>query len=333
MVFRYSSRTIGFVFLVFLFHTCLIAGETRRQDYAPIAFESHPTDSFLYRGLPSSSDFQTGSWLKSRLISYGSWEDYQKDNNLTSFKTSSFGFFTGLERRGKRDVFLGFDIGADWISSRENNHSLDKESDIFKMLLRGGMERDQWLWDFRFGYAYHDQTITEQWPTSVFHGKNTANQYGFSTEFRIKVSSGLFQMEPFIGFDYLNLDEGRYQLTSQSWMTRDVSIGSHCSKGGLLGLRYKWRHTGLFATWYPELNAFWYHEFGDQALFRSSWGDPFPSVYTVSGYQNDQDHLVFGASVLGSYGKSMDIFLKYNTSVTGKENIHTAMVGMNWYFR
>lgn len=282
-----------------------------------------------------SNSSQGEAWLKSRLISYGSWEDYQKKGNLPGFKTDSFGFVSGLQRRGKLDVFLGFDVGADWISSSEKGSGLDKDSDLFKMFLHGGMERDQWLWDFRIGYAYHDQKIMQTTHSTLFRGKNRADQYGFSTEFRIKVSSGLFQMEPFIGFDYFCLDENNSQLHSQFGpiQVRDVLKKNSRTKGGRIGLRYKWRHTGLFATWYPELNAFWYHEFEDRDLFRSAWGDPFPGVYTLSGYQNDQDHLVFGASVLGNYGKSMDLFFKYSTSVTGKENIHTAMAGMNWYFR
>ncbi|MDR1959418.1 MAG: autotransporter outer membrane beta-barrel domain-containing protein [Planctomycetaceae bacterium] len=289
----------------------------------------------LFRGTDSVTCAADEDWrLKSRLSLYGSWQTYEKEAALPGFSTRSFGLTTGLLRHGKKNLFLGFGAGGDWFSADEKTGVLQKDVNAFKLFGHGGIDRDQWSWDIHAGYGYHDQKLMHSFNASQWNGKRTAEQYGISTEFRIKVSSGLFQMEPFLGFDYLNLEESPYQAKPVfgTLSPMNVSSSNHTVKGGTLGLRYRWRQTSLFATWYPELSGSWSHEFGGGDLFRTSWNDPFPCVYTVSGYESGRDRLIFGASLTGKFGRSMDIFIRYNASMTNRENMHTVFTGMSWYF-
>jgi|GEM_PF-3257230 len=283
----------------------------------------------------SSAVSSDGEWRwRTRLAPYASWENYQQQDRFPGFSASTFGFMTDFERHGKRNFFLGFDAGGDWISVHEKDRFLDKNIDAFKMLLRGGMERDQWAFDLGVGYGCQSQDLMQTTNSAKWSGDRYSDQFGFRGVFRIKVSSGLFQMEPFLGFDYLNLKENGYRM-EPVYGTSDIltfARNRHESQGGMLGLRYQWRQTGEFVTWYPELSGAWHHEFGDTTLFRSSWIDPFPTVYTVSRYENDKDRLIFGALILGKVGKYMDIFFCYSASIAGGGNIHSIMTGMNWYF-
>jgi len=290
--------------------------------------------NIFYRGQSLRKDkfdnWQTRLWA----TPYGNWEHRQADMDSSGFRADTFGVMAGFHRRRNSRLTWGWGAGGSWISANSDNGAGNKSIDAFKTMLDATLEETDWRLQVAAGYGHNSQKIERNGFSGQYGGSNRADQCGVRTEFQLKLGSGLFAMEPFAGFDCITFSERSYTEyhISGSASPQLFDKLSENSLATTLGVRYRWRQTGQFAVWRPELTAAWFHEFGSDQVFRSSPLDPFPTLYTFPDSRRPRDHLLVGVGIVGHFGSSMDIFARYATDISGDDTTHAILCGTYWKF-
>ncbi|MDR1384095.1 MAG: autotransporter outer membrane beta-barrel domain-containing protein [Planctomycetaceae bacterium] len=320
---------ISQIFLVvfFFFSQSLAAEETGNL----FAF-SNSFDAPTIRGNLKNDDrnnWQYRFWA----VPYGNWAELQSDDAALGFRSDTFGFMAGFDRKWNQRLLLNWGAGGSWISANGTRNSGDKEIDAFKTKWEAVWNAGEWRFKIGGGYGHNSQKTSRDDFWGAIRGTNHANQWGGFSEFQLNIGSGLFQMEPFFAVDYFNLSENSFTARQLAGgFSQTFERKSNDSFSTTLGVRYRWRQTGQLVIWRPELSAAWSHEFGSNEIFRSSRLDPFPTLYTFSGNEQPRDHLIFSVGITGNLGQSMDIFASYNADVINDYNAHAVLCGTTWYF-
>ena len=288
----------------------------------------------LYLGQSPQTDktelWQTRLWA----TPYGNWEHCLPNMDSVGFQADTFGIMAGFHRRWNKYLIWGWGAGGSWISATSDGNSGSKSIDGFKTAFDAALEVTDWRLQVAAGYGHNSQTIRRHDYSGQFGGGNSAGQWGVRTELQIKLGAGLFEMEPFAGLDCLAFSEKGYTEHSIAGTGQPRSFGkfSENSFVSTFGVRYRWRQTGQFAVWRPELTAAWFHEYGSDRIFRSSQLDPFPTLYTFPASRQPRDHLLVSAGIVGHLGSAMDIFARYAADIAGDDTSHAVLCGTHWMF-
>ena len=288
----------------------------------------------LYRGQSlrkdKFDDWQTRLWA----TPYGNWEHRLTEPDSTGFQADTFGVMAGFNRRRNSRLTWGWAAGGSWISANSDSGLGSKHINAFKTMFDAALEETDWRLQVTAGYGHNGQKIDHNSFFGQFGGSNDADQWGIRTEFQLKLGTGLFAMEPFVGLDCMTLSERGYTEHRFSGTGQPQSFGkmSEDSLATTLGLRYRWRQTGQLAVWRPELTAAWFHEFESDRLFRSSQIDPFPTLFTFPDSRRPRDHLLVGVGIVGHFGSTMDLFARYAADIAREDSAHALLIGTHWKF-
>ena len=318
MTFLPTSRLAATVVALSLLTTILPAEESRLS---------------FYRGnlrADKSENWRTRLWA----IPYGNWNRLQSEEDTAGFRTDTFAVMAGFDRRRNSRFYWSWSGGGSWVSVSGDQGTVDKEIDTFKTMLRGTVEAKDWRFSLGGGYGHSAQDTERRSFSSWFRGHNRADQWGFRSDFCLKVGVGLFEMEPFLAAECYTFSESGYSENRIGGTGSTKSFGKQTedSFATSIGVRYRWRQTGYLAVWRPELSAAWRHEFGSDKLFYSSPSDPFPTLYTFPDARIRRDHLLVGVGLTGNLGSTMDIFAQYTTAIAGNYTSHNILCGTNWKF-
>ena len=274
--------------------------------------------------------WQTRLWA----TPYGNWEHRLANADSAGFQADTFGVMAGFQRRWNKYLTWGWGAGGSWISANGDGHSGGKSIDGFKTAFDAALEVTDWRLLAVAGYGHNSQAIRRHDDFGRFGGDNNADQWGVKTELQLKLGAGLFEMEPFAGLDYLAFSERGYTEHRIRGTGQPRSFGkfSENSFASTLGVRYRWRQTGQFAVWRPELSAAWFHEYGSDRVFRSSQLDPFPTLYTFPAGRQSRDRLLVSAGIVGHLGSTMDVFVRYAADIAGDDTSHAVLCGTHWKF-
>ena len=288
----------------------------------------------LYLGQSPQTDktelWQTKLWA----TPYGNWKHRLPNADSAGFQADTFGIMAGFQRRWNKHLTWGWGAGGSWISAKSDGHSDGKSIDGFKTAFDAAMEVTDWRLQATAGYGHNSQSIRHDDYFGQFGGGNSTDQWGVRAELQFKLGAGLFEMEPFAGLDCLAFSEKGYTESRIAGTGQPQTFGkiSENSFASTLGVRYRWRQTGQFVLWRPELTAAWFHEYGSDRLFRSSQLDPFPTLYTFPDSRQSRNHLLVSAGIVGHLGSTMDIFARYAADIAGDDTAHTVLCGTYWMF-
>lgn len=281
----------------------------------PFSRDSEPLSFVSYRGSdirPKMEEVKKRVWYQI----YGNFSRESSEENDRGFSTDAYGVFAGYDKRVGRFASIGFGLGGDWVSVDKKGESYRNKISSVKGILNAQLHGNRWYWDLEAslgGGKYKENHVISGQSVRNSHWNN---QWKIATELGFHWERGLTQTEPFFILQRSSIDDGGEG--------KNLTLAA-------IGCRYNWRFAGPLAIVKPEIFGGFMHQF-DSDLYSSGTWIPGATLYRIPDAEVEENRFFLGTSLYLSMRKTMDVYAKYGTEISGNYNSHTILAGMHWNF-
>lgn len=266
---------------------------------------------------------------------YGGWGNTFGDGNAASLSNTIGGFLIGADvavmDNARAGVFGGYSRSTFDVDARSSSGSMDNYDVGFyagaqfgAVAARGGL-----------AYAWHDVSVDRN---VVFPGFLEAVSGGYTNgslqvfgELGYDMTFGAFDIEPFAGLAYLNIEGASFRETGGA-AARDASLSSMNTAYTTLGVRAATSLDVFGHQLTPSVTLGWQHAFGDTtpSALMSFVGGTLP--LQVSGVPVAEDTFLVEAGLGYALSNVARLSINYSGQVatTAAQNAFTAQFSMKF---
>ncbi|WP_024280265.1 autotransporter domain-containing protein [Xanthobacter sp. 126] len=268
-------------------------------------------------------------------LGYGGWGDTNGDTNAAAVSNTIAGFLIGADAavsdHARAGVFGGYGRSSFNVADRASSGSID----TYDMGLYGAAQFGHFAARGALAYGWHDVSMDR---TVGFPGFYEALSGGYSSgsfqafgELAYGLTFGAFDVEPFAGLAYLNLDGASLTETGGA-AALGVSTASFETTYSTLGVRLA-TSIGVFGRpLTPSVTLAWQHAFGDTTPYASMLFAGGTTPFQVAGAPIVEDALLVGAGLGYAASELATLSVKYNGQIASGASQNAFSAEFAWKF-
>ncbi|MFG1327591.1 autotransporter outer membrane beta-barrel domain-containing protein, partial [Xanthobacter autotrophicus] len=268
-------------------------------------------------------------------LGYGGWGDTNGNSNAASVSNTIGGFLIGADvavsETARAGLFGGYGRSNFDVADRASSGSID----TYDMGLYGAAQFGRLAARGALTYGWHEVSMDR---TVAFPGFYEAISGGYSSgsfqsfgELAYGLTFGAFDVEPFAGLAYLNLDGASLTETGGA-AALGVSTASFETTYSTLGMRLA-TSIGVFGRpLTPSVTLAWQHAFGDTTPYASMLFAGGTTPFQVAGAPIAQDALLVGAGLGYAASELATLSVKYNGQIASGASQSAFSAEFAWKF-
>jgi outer membrane autotransporter protein len=266
---------------------------------------------------------------------YGGWGETNGNANAASVSNTIGGFLIGADvavsEIARAGLFGGYGRSNFDVADRASSGSID----TYDMGLYGAAQFGRLAARGALTYGWHDVSLDR---TVAFPGfyETLSGGYGAGSfqafgELAYGLTFGTFDVEPFAGLAYLNLDGASLTETGGA-AALGVSTASFETTYSTLGVRLATSIGVLGRPLTPSVTLGWQHAFGDTTPYASMLFAGGTTPFQVAGPPIAQDALLVGAGLGYAASELATLSLKYNGQIASGASQNAFSAEFAWKF-
>jgi len=277
---------------------------------------------------------QTDKWMP-YAKGFGTWANRDGESDVVGYDYSTYGMMGGMDKLISENTLVGFGIGG--AATDVDYDQSDTSADISSLLvsLYGSYFQDDWHIGLNFGYS-HNWYDTER--SIGFMGRDTeadfeGDAFNVAAEFGNNFGGDSMLLEPVVGMGYTIVDQESYKESGADSLNLKVDSENSDGVYSKLGLRWakEFRsEENPDMVWVPKANAFWIHDFADNASFDSKFVNG--GSFTADCLDPVEDSLNVGAGLDVYMSKGTRLFVNYAWQGSSDYDASILHVGAQWSF-
>ncbi len=271
------------------------------------------------------------AWMET----FGNWIDQDEQGELNGYSAGSFGFNIGTDLIFEDRLLMGFSAGGVFTDAAMKAGLGRSTADTFAANLYGSLLLGACYLSGNIGYATtaytSDRPVFNGATFDNAHGNHNADTVFSSFEMGEDLDGIYGKMTPFLGMQYISLQDGSYAETGT---TNGMSVRANSTQSFLqtLGARFN-RTIPCMGGWIvrPSLEGAWVHDYGDSRVwttgtFNFDTGGVAPVALAGYDVPRDRARLGFGFDAQGPGRCSF--YGKYTTEFVSGWSSHMVVGGL-----
>jgi len=294
-------------------HSAQSGYSTGREKSRPILLAYNASDVGLGSLFDKKKPSSYGLWFNS----FGQIGEQNERQGYDGYDFDTYGFSSGFDRRFRRDFLAGISLGYSKTSIEINNGPGAGDIESYQISLYGSYFTDRFYLDgaASYGRQYFKnvrqvQLLSSSWLARSNHDGDSWSVYG---EAGYRLKSGNWYLQPFLGLQYLRLDEERFSETGAEALSLHVARRTTDALYSNLGTRFGGAYETSAGVLTAEVSVAWNYDFDldDRTVTASFAGYPGAS-FSIRGREVEEQGLLYGIGLnFFGYG-GFSASLKYN---------------------
>ncbi len=268
---------------------------------------------------------------------FGTWGSHNGEEGIDGYHYSTYGMMGGLDKMISDSTLLGFSMGGAATNVDYKQDSTNADISSMLVSLYGSYFQDNWHVGLNLGYSHnwYDTERSIGFDSMGREAKSSyeGNAYNIATEFGNNFGGTSMLLEPVVGVGYTSVTQESYREVGAHSL--DLKVDSETSDGiySKLGLRFakEFRcEQNPDMVFVPKANAFWIHDFADNASFNSKFVNG--GSFTTDSMNPVEDSYNFGAGLDVFLSKGTELFVDYGWQGSSSLNASTLQAGAQWSF-